>query len=93
MNFEKIIEKLQTVQTKTEKDSNIWRTWNKSELIELLKIYHIFCKKENHIFDLIYSNHGCDSWEDIFRDYDKQYLEDKARGVEIALTSLDESDE
>ena len=39
---------------------------------------------------LINKYHGCDSWEDIFRDYDKNYLRDKADGVEIAIESLNE---
>jgi hypothetical protein len=34
--------------------------------LALLKIYYIFSEKEDQIFDLIYSCHGEDSWEDIF---------------------------
>jgi len=55
-----------------------------------LDIYLIISKKENHIFKLIYGYHGCDSWEDIFRDYDRQYLKDKATGVEIAINEITE---
>ena len=40
------------------------------------------------LFDLIYKYHGCDSWEDIFRDYDKVYLKDKVIGVEIAIKEI-----
>ena len=44
---------------------------------QLLDIYYIISKKEHYIFDLIYRSHVCDSWEDIFRDYDTQFLDDK----------------
>jgi len=53
-----------------------------------LKIYLIISKKEKHIFKLIYDYHECDSWEDIFRDYDKAYLKDKAVGVEMAIQGI-----
>ena len=33
---------------------------------------------------------GCDSWEDIFCDYDTQFLEDKATGVEISIEEITE---
>jgi hypothetical protein len=56
----------------------------------LLNIYYIISKKESAIFDLIYSNHGCDSWEDTFRDYDRQYLIDKASCVNVAITKINE---
>ena len=56
----------------------------------LLNIYLTICKKENHIFDLIYRYHGCDSWEDIFRDYDERDLREKAEGVEIAIKTIEE---
>jgi hypothetical protein len=56
----------------------------------LLNIYHTISKKESAIFDLIYRYHGCDSWEDIFRDYDRQYLIDKASGVNVAITTINE---
>ena len=39
---------------------------------------------------LIYKYHGCDSWEDIFRDYNITYLEDKSVGVEIAIREINE---
>jgi len=48
----------------------------------------IISKKETYIFDLIYNYHGCNSWEDIFRDYDSKYLEDKTTGVEIAINEI-----
>jgi hypothetical protein len=62
--------------------------WSLEEQKQLLDIYLIICKKETHIFELIYQYHECDSWEDIFRDYDKNYLEDKASGVEIAINEI-----
>jgi len=78
-----IIDKL----TKIE-DNNSWEKWTLEEKKQILDIYFIISKKETHIFDLIYNYHGCDSWEDIFRDYDSKYLEDKTIGVEIAISEL-----
>jgi hypothetical protein len=52
---------------------------------KLLDIYFIISKKETYILDLIYRYHPCDSWEDIFRDYNIRYLDNKASGVEIAI--------
>jgi len=74
--FENIIDKL----TKIE-DNNSWKNWTLEEKKKLLDIYFIISKKETHIFDLIYNYHGCDSWENIFRDYDSQYFDDKTIGV------------
>ena len=53
-----------------------------------MDIYFIISKKETHIFDLIYNYHGCDSWENIFREYDSKYFEDKTNGVEIAINEI-----
>lgn len=83
--MENIIDKL----TKIE-DNNYWENWTLEEKKKLLDIYFIISKKETHIFDLIYKYHGCDSWEDIFRDYDTNYFEDKTIGVEIAINEIDE---
>ena len=55
------------------------------------RLVFLLQKKENHIFDLIYNCHGCDSWDDIFRDYDSKYLEDKTIGVEIAINGIAEN--
>ena len=66
------------------KDSKL----EKEEIKQLLELYLLISKNEHHIFDLIYRFHDCDSWEDIFRDYNKNYLKDKVRGVEIALENL-----
>jgi hypothetical protein len=81
--MENIIDKL----TKIE-DNNSWENWTLEEKKKLLDIYFIISKKENHIFDLIYNYHGCDSWEDVFRDYDSRYLKDKTNGVEVAINEL-----
>ena len=83
--MENIINKLTKI-----KDSNSWKNWTLEEKKQILDIYFIISKKETHIFDLIYNFHGCDSWEDIFRDYDIQILEDKAVGVEIAINGITE---
>lgn len=64
--------------------------WSLEEQKQLLDIYLIISKKETHIFKLIYSYHGCDSWEDIFRDFDIKILQDKAVGVEIAIEGITE---
>ena len=53
-------------------------------------MYFIISKKEINIFNLIYAYHGCDGWEDVFRDYDENYLKDKANGVEIAIDEITE---
>lgn len=82
-SFENIIDKLTQIQ-----DNNCWKNWTLEEKKKLLDIYFIISKKESHIFDLIYNYHGCDSWEDIFRDYDSKYLEDKTNGVEIAINEI-----
>ena len=85
--MEDIIDKL----TKVEEDTNAaWDNWSLEERKKILEIYFIISKKETHIFDLIYNYHGGDSWEDIFRDYDINYLEDKKTGVEIAINEIDE---
>ena len=82
-----ILEKLANLEVDT---NNVWKGWRLQEKKQLLDIYYIFSKKERHIYDLIYSFHGCDSWEDIFRDYSRSLLRDKAEGVEIAIEAIDE---
>ena len=66
------------------------KNWSLEDKKKLLELYLIISQKETDIFDLIYYYHGCDSWEDIFRDYDPRYLEDKKIGVEVAIKELDE---
>lgn len=73
---------------KIENIKNAWDNWSLEEIMALLNIYFIISKKEIQIFDIIYKNHGCDTWEDIFRDYDEKYLEDKINGVEIAINEI-----
>ncbi len=79
--MESIIEKLKTANFD-------WSNWSLEEKKQLLELYLLISKKEHHIFKLIYDNHDCDSWEDIFRDYSINYLDDKLRGVRVALDNL-----
>ena len=81
--MENIIDKLNKIE-----DDNSLNNWTLEEKKKLLDIYFIISKKEAHIFNLIYNYHGCDSWEDIFRDFDSRYLEDKKIGVEIAIDEI-----
>ena len=87
--MEKIIEKLKQMEDNDD-DGNrdVWEKWNLEEQKQLLDLYLIISKKESNIFKLIYSHHGCDSWEDIFRDYDMIYLKDKASGVKVAIDEI-----
>jgi len=87
--MENIINKLNS--TKVNSKEKFWFNWTLEEEKQILELYLIFSKKESHIFDLIYRNHHCVSWEDIFRDYDKQVLQDKTRGVEIAIENITEN--
>ena len=84
METERLLEKLSRIE-----DDGVWNEWSTEEKKKLLDIYYIFSQKEAHIFKLIYDNHGCDSWEDVFRDYDEKYLEDKAVGVKIAIDEIE----
>lgn len=81
--MESIIDKLTKIN-----NNNSWNNWTLEEKKQILQIYLIMSQKENHIFDLIYNYHGCDSWEDIFRDYDSTYLKDKTKGVKIAIDEI-----
>jgi len=53
---------------------------------ELFTFRNFLFKVNNEIntSELVYSYHGCDSWEDIFRDNVPE-LEEKARGIQIAI--------
>lgn len=84
--MENIIDKL----NKIDDTKPFWDNWCLEERKKILDLYLILSKKETQIFNLIYSYHGCDSWEDIFRDYDEKYLEDKTTGVEIAINEINE---
>ena len=68
------------------KDVNL----KKEEIKQLLELYLLISKNEHHIFDLIYRFHDCDSWEDIFRDFNPEHFDDKAIGVEVAIEQIDE---
>lgn len=72
------------------KETNKYDNWTLEEKKRLLELYLIISKKESSIFDLIYSYHGCDTWEDIFRDYDKNYIKDKKYGVKIAIKEIND---
>jgi len=82
--MENIIDKL----NKIEDTNPTFDNWSLEEKKKILDIYFIISKKETHIFDLIYTYHQCDSWEDIFRDYNIRYLENKTTGVEIAINEI-----
>ena len=84
--MENIIEKLKQIKP----SKRAWADWSLEEVRALFEIYFVISKKEAQIFDLIYQYHGCDSWEDIFRDYNPRRLKDKADGVEVAITEITE---
>lgn len=81
MNIDELLSKLENKEFNEKK-------FKYDEIKKLLKIYLIFCKKEEDIFKMIYSLHGTDCYEDIFRDYNYRYIEEKIEGVEIALNEL-----
>ena len=81
MNTDELLSKLENKEFNEKK-------FKYDEIKRLLKIYLIFCKKEEEIFKMIYSLHGTDCYEDIFRDYNYKYIEEKIEGVEIALNEL-----
>lgn len=82
--MENLIERLDKIKD----NKNPFNSWSLDEIKQLLDIYFIISKKETHIFKLIYSYHGCDSWEVIFRDYNINYLESKTNGVEVAIKEV-----
>jgi hypothetical protein len=86
MSMESIIKRLDQIKDQ----NNVFSDWSLEDQKKMLDIYLIISKNEKHIFDLIYSYHGCDSWEDIFRDYDSNRLNDKTEGVEIAIEEITE---
>jgi hypothetical protein len=86
--MEGILEKLKNINNN---EKNVWKGWTLQEKKQVLEIYYIFSKKEGPIYDLIYSYHGCDSWEDIFRDYSRSFLRDKVEGVEISIEAINEN--
>lgn len=84
--MDNILDKLDIIDDET----HDWDNWSLEQKKRLLELYFTICKKEAHIFDLIYRHHPCDSWEDIFRDYSTRDLHDKAQGVEIAIQGITE---
>ena len=93
ISFDQILEKLQNTpeyirNNDWEKDEKIFDDWNLAEKKKLLEVYLMICKKESSIFRMIYHHHGCDTWEDIFRDFSYRYLKDKENGVKIAIDDI-----
>lgn len=78
-----VIEKLKEIHDKYDLNN-----WSLKEKQQLFKIYFIISEKEDYIFNLIYYYHPCDSWEDIFRDYDQTYLKNKTKCVKIAINKI-----
>jgi hypothetical protein len=96
--MERIIEKLRGLPKQSHSNKydyhvdqqHVWSNWSWEEKKELLELYLLISQKESHIFDLIYGFHGCDSWEDMFRDYNTFELNEKAEGVKVAIKGLKE---
>ena len=84
--MDRIIEKLKKVK-------GSFDGWSPEDKLKLLEIYYLISKKETRIFDLIYEYHGCDSWEDMFRDYDSFHFKEKARGVKVAIREMKTTNE
>lgn len=85
--MERLMEKLEQID---DESGEPWKEWTLQEKKELLEVYWKLCKKEHVLFALIYRWHGCDSFEDIFRDYNGRILDDKEQGVEIAIKNIEE---
>lgn len=62
---------------------DFYKNENEQELFTLRK-FLFKVNNEINTSELVYSYHGCDSWEDIFRDNVPE-LEEKARGIQIAI--------
>lgn len=84
--MDNIIDKLKKIDDET----HFLDDWSLEQKKQLLELYFTICKKETHIFNLIYRHQPCDSWEDIFRDYSTRYLNDKASGVDIAIRCIED---
>lgn len=60
------------------KETNLsWKSWTPEERHTALKLYDLISKHEASFYALVYEYHGCDSWEDLFRDYDREELKEK----------------
>lgn len=88
--MENIIEKLSQIDNS---ESTPFKSWTMEERKQLLELYLLISKKESKIFQLIYNFNGTDCYEDIFRDYDRQYLKDKIDGVQDAIDMMNEKSE
>ena len=88
--MEQIIEKLSQIE---DIESTPFRIWTMEERKQLLELYLLISKKESKIFQLIYNFNGSDCYEDIFRDYDIEYLKDKIDGVQDAIDMMNEHSE
>ena len=62
-----------------------WNEWSLEEQKHMLQMYLLIVKNEPNLMDLVYGNHECDSYEDIFRDYDTFELREKSRGIQISI--------
>lgn len=88
--MENIIEKLSQIDNS---ESTPFKNWTMEERKQLLELYLLISRKESKIFQLIYNFNGTDCYEDIFRDYDRQYLKDKIDGVLDAIDMMNEKSE
>ena len=55
---------------------------------DILELYYIMTKNEARLNDLVYNYHECDSWEDIFRDYNEYIIDEKAEGIKMAIENI-----
>jgi len=65
---------------------------SKADQRRLLEDEYIKTQHEIDINELIYHNHGCDSWEDVFRDKIPQ-LKERCYGIRVALETMYVHDE
>ena len=72
-------------------DENPYDLLSCEQQLELLKKELEKVKHEIHISKLIYSNHGCDSYEDLFRDNVPRLIE-KMEGIQIAIDNFNLSE-
>ena len=68
-------------------DENPYNLLSVEKQLELLKKELEKVKHEINISKLIYSNHGCDSYEDLFRDNVPRLIE-KMEGIQIAIDTF-----
>jgi hypothetical protein len=73
-------------------DRNPYGLLSSQQQLELLKKELERVKHEINISKLIYSCHGCDSYEDLFRDNIPR-LTEKMDGIQIAIDTYNNSDD